>query len=158
MFITEEEVDKDLNIDNSSIFTLEKDLLEHPRREAKYSTLAAQAIKNVELKELELEILVASLMETLDSLAKAKGQTVPQSARGDIKKQIMPLLPEYVAKRRELIDANEISNILKGQAKAMVSRNFKLTDLLEIKKRELYGNNVVREDRFYDPMEERRGN
>ena len=156
--ITDEEVESDLSIDNSSIFTLEKELLEHPKKEAKYSRLSAMAIKEVEQKELELEILVAELMESLETLAKSKGQPIAQSARGDIKKQVLPLLPQYKDKRRELITANSIRNVIGGAYKAMQSRNYKLSDILEIKKRELFGPVTVRQDSFDDPMSDyRRG-
>lgn len=155
MLISEEEVERDLHIDSSSIFALEKELLEHPKREGKYARLAALSIKTLEQKELELEIVIAEIMDALEHLAKDKGQNIPQSARGDIRKNVVPLIPDYRTKKLEVIDASLTKNLLTSFYKAMQSRNYKLSDLLEIKKRELYGSNVVR-DNFDDPMEEYR--
>ena len=52
----EESILEELDIDNSSVFALENELKEHPKKAAKYQKLFAQSISEVNRLKLKVKI------------------------------------------------------------------------------------------------------
>jgi hypothetical protein len=123
-----EELDKELIIDNSSIHSLVEELRAHPRKEAKYQRFAAQASKEVARIELELEVLTAEL---IDRAVKETNST-SASARQELRKGGIAKYPEYQAKKKELYEAREVSDILSGLVSAWTSRGYRLMEITKI--------------------------
>ena len=132
--MTEEELDADISIDNSSPFKLEQEVLDHSRKEAKYYRAWAIANKELENKMLELDVLIAELVDEIRIKAMEIGKPIPPSALSEIRRSIVPKSKRYKAKKEEVIEANEKANILSGLAKAWVGRGYRFSDLIELSK------------------------
>ncbi len=144
---TEEETDLDISINNSSIASLEQELLNQPRREAQYTRLAAQASKQVAKLNLDLEICIATVIKTVCEEAEARKKPIPATAVSELRRTKVPLDPEYQAIKRALIDANENANLLNGLVTAWQSRGFRLQELLKLAERGQW-TPIVYRDRF----------
>jgi spore germination protein YaaH len=144
---TEEEVDVDITINNSSVAALEQELINQARREAKYVRLASRASKQVAKLNLDLEICIATVIKTVCEEAEARKKPIPATAVSELRRTKVPLDPEYQAIKRALIDATENANLLNGLVTAWQSRGFRLQELLKLAERGLW-QPVTYKDRF----------
>lgn len=126
--IDAENIDKELVIDDSSVYSLVEALKLHPRKEAKYQRLAAMASKEVARLELELEVLTAEL---IDKAMQESGAT-SASARQELRKGGISKYPKYQEKKKELYEAKETADILNGLVYSWTSRGYLLREIVKI--------------------------
>jgi len=127
-----EEFDKELKIDNASMFALEGELLSHPKKIAKYYRWYAQAIKEVDRLTLAVETNVAEITsELVKQEEKDRGKSIPAYAMSSIQKRV-PADKRYQKVKKRLSEAKEDSNILKGFVKAFESRGYRLKELIQL--------------------------
>ena len=123
---------KDLSIDDSSPFALSEELKHHSQKAAEYRRLYAHATKKVADLKLELDVLVATLVQRIYYEAQEKGKPLPETARGEIRKTRIPLDARYQDKRTELNEAKETSDLLRALSDAFNSRSGRLRDLSQV--------------------------
>jgi len=132
MDISEEFTEKELSIDNSSVFTLERELLAHSKKEAKYHRWWAAAIKDVDRLTLDLEIVSAEIVQENLMKAEKEGKPLSASAEDNLKKSVLPLDKRYKMIKRRLMGAKETANILAGLVKAWEGRGYRLKELVTL--------------------------
>jgi len=130
----ESSLDKELVIDDSSIFKLSEALKDHPRTLRRYYRLYAKAVKEVDMLNLELEIKSAEIMDTY-----LKAYT----GRSDLRKTILPLDKEYKALKFRLVEAVANMNDLKGIVDSWTARGFRLQELARLAERTMFDSGRV---------------
>ena len=143
--MSEQEIDIELMINNSSIAMLEQELLNQARKEAKYQRLAAYAGKNVAKLQLDLDVVTAEIIKELQLEAEAKKKPIASSAVSELRKTHIPADPRYIKIRSKLIDAYEESNLLNGLVSAWISRGYRLQELVKLADRTYYSTTMYGE-------------
>lgn len=123
---------KDLEIDDSSPFALNEELKHHSQKAAHWQREYAHAVKKVGDLNLKLEVLVATIIQELCEEAEGSGRPIPQTARGELRKNKVPLDNRYQDARRELNEAIETRDLLKALAQAFGSRSGRLRDMSQL--------------------------
>jgi len=140
----EASLDKELVIDDSSIFKLSEALKDHPRTLRRYYRLYAKAVKEVDMLNLELEIKSAEIMDTyLKAYAEKNGRSYPITGRSDLRKTILPLDKEYKALKFRLVEAVANMNDLKGIVDSWTARGFRLQELVRLAERTMFNSGRV---------------
>ena len=134
----EKAIDSELEIHYESIFALEKELREYPKRGRKYHRAYAKAIRDVNDITLEAKIIIAEVTEELINKAEKDGKGIPHSARGELKNTKVPLDMRYKLIFRKLNKATERKDFLKGLVEAWSSKGYRLGELAELSKRLLF--------------------
>lgn len=134
IFESDESVIDELDVDNSSIFTLEEELKNQSKKEAKYLRLAFFANKKVGRLKLALEIVVAGIIDD----EKKKGNLSSTYAVAEFRKTQFPLYPKWVEVRKKLSDAEAEAGYLNGLVSTWGGRGFRLTDVTKISDRLLW--------------------
>jgi Tfp pilus assembly protein PilO len=124
--LSEKSIDEEIKIDNSSVFAVEKESVDHARKEAKYVRYAAMANKEVALLQLQLEIIIATVVDELKQKAIEAKKSIPPSAVGELRKSDVPLDKRYQKIKKKLAETEEIANILNGLVKSWFGRGYRL--------------------------------
>jgi hypothetical protein len=124
--LSEKSIDEEIKIDNSSVFAVEKESVDHARKEAKYVRYAAMANKEVALLQLQLEIIIATVVDELKQKAIEAKKPIPPSAVGELRKSDVPLDKRYQKIKKKLAETEEIANILNGLVKSWFGRGYRL--------------------------------
>ena len=125
--LSSEEIDKELQVDNSSIFALVEELKNHSRKESKYSRFAANANKIVSELSLQLKIIEAELVE--EEMKKQSSSSA--SLRQEIRKSIVKE-PKYREAYLALSEAQETSDIMRGLVNSWVGRGYQLREIAKL--------------------------
>lgn len=136
--IDQELSDKELRIHTSSLFALSEDLRDHAHLEAKYYTWYAEAQKKVDDLDLEVEITTAEVLNDIFRRHVEEGKPVPASGKAEVRKTELADDTRYKIIKRKLNEAIEEKNILFGLVKSWGSRSHRLTELVEIMKRQAW--------------------
>ncbi len=123
---------EDLKINYSSIYTLEKELINFPSKLAKYHKLLAEAIKEVDQINLKLEVITAQIIEELQEEATGRGKPYPPSAIQELRRSKVPFNSRYKKIKLKLIEATENKNILQGVVKALEAKGYRLQELVSL--------------------------
>ena len=129
-----DEIEKDMSIDNSSMFRLEETLMECSKKEAKYHRMWADAVKELDNLSLKLETIVAKIMDEQIRKAETNGKPIPPSSLDSVRKIRVPLDKRYIALKKGWIDAKDTASTLEGFAKAWKGRGFRLGELVKVAK------------------------
>jgi hypothetical protein len=124
--LSEKSIDEEIKIDNSSVFAVEKESVDHARKEAKYVRYAAMANKEVALLQLQLEIIIATVVDELKQKAIEAKKPIPPSAVGELRKSDVPLDKRYQKIKKKLAETEEVANILNGLVKSWFGRGYRL--------------------------------
>ena len=125
--LKEENIDKELKIDDSSVYALSEELKNHSRKEAKYSRACAKANKEVSKLSLQLKIVEAELVE--EEMKKQSSQSA--SLRQEIRKSIVRD-DRYRKVFLELTEAQETADILNGLMTSWVGRGYQLREIVKL--------------------------
>jgi hypothetical protein len=134
--IDKELSDKELTIHTESLFALSEDLRDHAQLESKYYTWYAEALKKVDGLVLDVEIVTAEVLNDIFKRHEDAGKPVPASGKAEVRKTELANDPRYILTKRKLNTAMEDKNVLFGLVKAWGSRSHRLTELVEIMKRQ----------------------
>ena len=129
----DEFVDGELDIHYESIFTLEKELKNHPKIENKYNRWYAQANKELGLANLELEICIAELTDEI-----CIKENIATYNRSEVRKSKIASNPKYIEAVKKVIDAQEKVDVLKGAISSMASKGWRLKELTYLANRLLW--------------------
>jgi len=136
--LDDDNIMEELEIRYESIFALEKELRDFPKKVAKYHRWAAEATKNMDSLALELEVVTAEVIATICKQAEENGKPIPPSARGEIRRGQVPLFPKYRSVKMRYIEATKTANILNGLVSAWAARGFRLKELAHLSDRLLF--------------------
>ena len=125
-------IEQDLEIDNSSIYTLEKGLVDYSSKLADCHKMYAEAIKKVDDLTLRVEIIIAEVVQELEGVADRKGKPFPPSSIQEVRRTKVPLNKKYRRIKKELAEAVEQKNILGGLVKAFESKGYRLQELVNL--------------------------
>lgn len=131
-------IDDELTIHNESLFALEKEVMDHPRKSAKYHRFAALAVREVDIATLQLEVYVAELVKDILSEAAAEGKPIPPSAQSEIRRVRVPLDHKYKKLRRKVIDVTARANLFKGLVYSWSARSKRMEELVRLSERTLW--------------------
>ena len=109
-----DEIEKDMSIDNSSMFRLEETLMECSKKEAKYHRMWADAVKELDNLSLKLETIVAKIMDEQIRKAETNGKPIPPSSLDSVRKIRVPLDKRYIALKKGWIEAKDTASTLKA--------------------------------------------
>ena len=132
--LNSEEIDKELQIDDSSIHALVECLKNHSRKEAKYSRICAKANKEVSKLSLQLKIVEAELVE--EEMKKQSSQSA--SLRQEIRKSVVKD-QKYKDMFLKLIEAQETADVLNGLIDSWVGRGYQLREITKLADRTMQG-------------------
>jgi hypothetical protein len=140
--LSEEDILNELDINIDSLYSLEKSLKRQSKISGKYSRWLALAIKEVDTLKLALEIITAEIIdETCREYKTREGKEFPLSYRAELRKNLVPLDERYQRKMKELIEATEKANTLKGFVYAFAGRSRNLKSIAEMMKDITYNQN-----------------
>lgn len=123
-----EDLRKELFIDDSSYHKLNQAFKEHSSRHFYWVTLAAKAAKEVSELKLKLKILEAELSEQYrQEYAEQHGKLPAVSF--DIRKEVLPLKDEWKDLNKNLIEAYENLEILRGAVDSFAERGYLLKEV-----------------------------
>ena len=129
-----DDIEKDMSIDNSSMFRLEETLMECSKKEAQYHRMWSNAVKKMDGLSLRLETLVATIMDEQIRKAETNGKPIPPSSLDSVRKIRVPLDKRYIALKKGWIEAKDTASTLEGFAKAWKGRGFRLGELVKVAK------------------------
>ena len=124
--------ERNLKIDNSSIFKLMNEIENHPKREYELSKLYAQAVKKLEQLTLEFEITQAEIID--DVMRKEK---LPPSSRAEVRRSKIQRDNRYKIIRTKIIEATDILNNIQGLYNAWKQRGYSLGALGRIAEKDM---------------------
>jgi len=141
---TEEEIwtqfdlsEKDLEIDNTTIFSLEREIKNYPKLVDNFGRAYAQAIAQESRAKLRFEITQARLIK---EETKKTGKDSAYNIR-ELRKSILPMEKDYQDAMNEWIDSTELVNIYKGLYFSIVYKNTRIQELFQIEMRRIIGDN-----------------
>jgi hypothetical protein len=135
----------EINTDNPNAFVETLKAYEHYKVE--YQRAFAQAQKEVDKLQFQIEVALAEIVEELKA-GKDGGKPVPASGWGELRRVDALLDARYQELRSRLIEANERLNILRGFVETMESRGYRFVEIARIQER-LMGSGVrVYEDKL----------
>jgi hypothetical protein len=123
----EEKILEELDINTASLFSLEKELKESSRKEAKYIRWASQASRKVNDLTLELDVLSAQVVDEI-----CRQENITNSNRAEVRKTKINTDKRIIKKRNELNNALEEKEYLDKLVKTWVSRGFNVRGLVEL--------------------------
>lgn len=123
--------DKDLEIDNSSMYALEQEIISYSRKLQEFGRLYAEATKLLSKAELELEIISSELV----SIVRLE-QKIPASSLQEARRSLITKYPEYQKAKEKVIKAAEDMNLARSAYYAMTYKNDRIKEIfrLELKK------------------------
>ncbi len=116
-----------LDIKAKSPYELNQELKEYSRQGFEFSRMYAEINRKVNDKNLELEILVAEIVDRI-----RKQEKTPPSAVGELRKTRVPLDKEYQEKKKELNELLEQRDVLNGLVKFWEMRGYRLKEMVEL--------------------------
>ncbi|MBU2249521.1 MAG: hypothetical protein KKD77_22430 [Gammaproteobacteria bacterium] len=147
---SEEEVDVEMTIRTDSVASLERELVDQARKEARYNRLAAKANKQVANLNFDLEIVTAQIIKEICEEAEGKKKPIPATAVSELRKTKVPLDTRYQKTKRALIEATENANLLNGLVSSWQSRGYRLQELVKLADR-MFWQPIVYKDKFTTP-------
>lgn len=144
-----EDFENVLEINNSSLYELEKELKKFPKQEGEVQRLYASIVGATNVLLTKLEFITSQMVERITERYEAKGQKVSFSAKDIIRKNEVPLEPEYQKVKKQLDEANTQKTYLLGVCKAMASKSHRLTELIDLMLK-------YRHDELYIPTKDNR--
>ena len=117
----------DLEVDISSMYNLEQDIVLYSRKLSIFGKLLAQATSDVANAELDFEVLSAELVKEIREKEK-----IPPSALQEVRRTIIVGDPRYKAAKRNVINKTEIMNIARSAYYAMTYKNDRLKEAFRI--------------------------
>ena len=146
-----EELDKfiesDFAINNGSIFDLERELLFHAQKEAKYHRLSSAATREVAVLEAQLAAKSTSIVNDLaTNFVKRNGGKVTASLIAEIRRTDLYADPEFIKLNNKLIEAKADSMLLNGLVSACVSRGYRLQELVKLADRAMFAGGTVKDN------------
>ena len=130
-----DEIDKELTIDNTSLYNLEQELRNYSRIESKYHRRFAQANKAFNRLTLKLEVLVSTIINEICVASEKNGKVIPATAVGNLKKTKVPLDKRYIDCVKKLIDAQEQLDMCKGLVSSFVAKGYRLGEIVDMERR-----------------------
>lgn len=121
------DIDNELSIHMESAYTLEKDLVRHPKRHAKYYRWRAQAVRELDDLNLDMEVLTSEIVQEL-----LKEHKIPPSAQAEFRRIHVPLDIRYQKLQRKINKAKEKVDILTGMIKGAESQGYRLGELVDM--------------------------
>jgi hypothetical protein len=125
--INAEEVDKELFIDNSSVFALSEELKNHSRKESKYIRLAAMANKEVSKLSLELKVTESELVDEYMKQQTSQSASLRQEIRKSIVRD-----ERYKKVAIQLYQAQANADLLNGLVQSWVGRGYQLREIAKL--------------------------
>jgi cell fate (sporulation/competence/biofilm development) regulator YmcA (YheA/YmcA/DUF963 family) len=122
-----EKIEQELNIDNSSVYSLTETMKQHSKLEAKYQRLSAMASKEVYRLDLERRIVEAALVDEYMKEQSSQSASLRQEIRKSIVKD-----KRYQAVSEELRNAQEVSDMLRGLVNSWVGRGYQLREIAKL--------------------------
>ena len=129
-------------IDTSSVYNIEQELAGLPDKQDKATKVRAQAIKEVDILQMEFDILIAEIVTEICNKKEIK--TV--SGKSEIRKVDVLLDIRYKRKRKMLIKATENKNILDSAYFNLNKRFDAVIELYRNAKKQMYDNSIVMEE------------
>jgi hypothetical protein len=127
--LIEEIIDK-LELDFNTTAEYEIELRTNSRYTHELDRVYKEAMKEVNIKKLELEIVAAEVLDTIiKDYEKKKGKDFPLSAMQEVRKSQVPLDKRYVEAKQNLNDAVNTMEVLGGLRQAWSDRGYKLKQL-----------------------------
>jgi len=133
--LTEEEIDNELEINNASLYSLEREVRNHSRKEAKYHRWYSQALKEVDKITMEYETVVAEVLNEIVAREEEEKKLSPNmldNLRKVAERTQLPLDKRVRVVKRKLISAKETANILHGLVTAWSSRGYRIGELVRL--------------------------
>lgn len=127
MELDEREIERDFDIDTSSAFALENELKNYSKTMNKYLRLAKQANEEFNSADLELEMIIAKIIEKIRVAEK-----IPPSAVDKLKKTRVPLDSRYQLKKGEYNQKLVNREYVNGLVKAFEARGYRLGELVDL--------------------------
>jgi len=127
-----DEFEEELKINNASLFSLERELLSHPKKTAKYFRWLAESVREVDRLTLNLEIVVAEILDEFDKEAERNKKPLSAYALDSLRKSKVPLDKRYQKVKKRLAEAKETAAILEGFVEAWRGRGFRLRELVQL--------------------------
>lgn len=140
--LSEDNIRNELRIDSTSVFSIEKELAEHSGKEGAYVKYASIANKQVDQLELQLEVIIATIVDELCKNAEEKKKPIPPSAIGELRKSKVPLDKRYQKIKTKLADAHETAYLLNGLVRSWNGRGFRLDRISKMNERDVYNQNT----------------
>ena len=140
---------QDLEIDTSSMYSLETELAVSSRHVAKYNTILSEAIKALDEATMEYEITVAEVVDDI-----CREERVATYGRPEVRKSRAPLDKRWQKARRKLIEATSLKNDVQAIVNGLDNKKFRLSELFKLKIREL-GHNSADSEEVHRPIRER---
>jgi hypothetical protein len=140
----------EINTDNPNAFVKTLKAYEHYKVE--YQRAFAQAQKEVDHLQFQLEIALAQIVEELKEEGK-NGKPIPASGWGELRRVDAILDSRYQELRSKLIEATERLNTLKGFVETMESRGYRFIEIAKIMDKLLGSGIQIHEKRLDDSGE-----
>jgi len=123
--------EKDLDIDNSSMYALEKDIITYSRKLNEFGKMLAQATRELGEAELELEVVSSELVTRV-----RKEQKIPPSVIQEVRRSMITSYEEYKVAKLNVIEKAEQMNIARSAYYSMTYKNDRIKEAfrLELKK------------------------
>lgn len=144
----EDFIDKELEIHYESMFTLEKELRNHPKTEAKFHKWYSQANKELGDANLELEIVTSIIADEI-----CNSENISSSARSEVRRSRVAGDKRYQEAFRKVIKAQEAVDYMSGLTKSIASKGYRLKELVYLSSRLLWNEPSSFSNKDYSKMD-----
>lgn len=121
-----------LEINDTSLYELEKELKEFPKNEGEVQRMYAEITQTVNNLITRVEIVTSQMVEKIVEEYRARGDKVSFTSKDIIRKTEVPLRKEYQEVKKQLDEANTQKTYILGLCKSMASKSHRLTELTNL--------------------------
>jgi len=123
--------EKDLEVNNSSMYALEQDIVVYSRKLNIFGKMLALATTELSEAELGLEIISAELVTEI-----RRKEKLPPSVIQEIRRSMITKYPQYIEAKKKVIEKAEQKNIANSAYYSMTYKNDRIKEAfrLELKK------------------------
>lgn len=145
--INDDSIHRHLEINTENPNSFVETLKNYEHYKVEYQRAYAQAQKEVDTLQYNLEVTIAEIVEELKA-GKEGGKPVPASGWGELRRVDALLDPRYQTIKSKLIEATERLNILEGFCETMESRGYRFIEIAKIMEKLMGSGIQIHENRL----------
>jgi len=127
-----EKMEDPLKISHKSLFELETELKEFPKKSGELQRAYSIVTKEVNRLTTSLKIITAQMLERVVKRYEDKGQKVSINAKDTLRKTEIYLEPEWQEVQKQLDEASSQQSYLYGLCMSMNAKSHRLTELVNM--------------------------